>query len=617
MTTNELKPLGPFLAGMVFESTPAPEKRGGHNRLASTKPNAQSVREYKGRKKEKRLDCIAVLDMETDPFDNVTKEAVFPFVACLYSDHFEPVVIWEENFEVFVTRVLAAIEALPNEYTIYAHNGGKFDWMFLLHKLRGDVSFKGRGIMAAKIGKHEIRDSFHLIPEKLASYKKDDFDYRVLTKKKRNKNKQVILDYLINDCRYLFDIVKKFLATYGFRLSIGQAAITVLRQSGYNYGKLTEGTDAYLRNWFFGGRVECLAGKGHWKGPYKLYDVNSMYPEAMAKYAHPISSNYISRRGNPGRDTVFIDLECKNYGALVSRDEDGETTAHKAEGRFKTTIWEYEAALELGLIEDVKILWCIDNPERVTFDRFVLPLYEKRQLTKRQLKAMAKAGDTESMQYLDIKKDDIFYKLILNNAYGKFCQNPRRFKENYITDLGERPPEELEGFGDLPAVENEAMGYAIWSRPTVRQSFNNVGTGASITGAARAILMRAIYNAVDPIYCDTDSLICRELRNTKLDPEELGAWDLEAEFNEVIVCGKKLYACKQTDGKIKIRSKGTAGLTWDDMENMLRDEAISMVNKGPTLTKAGTQNYITRRVRATAKDPNAALRLKLENRKWA
>lgn len=616
MTTNSLQPLAPFLAGMVFETAPAPERRGGHNRVAAPHSGAQRQREYKGRKKEKRIERIAVLDMETDPFNNVTKEAVFPFVAELYSDHFEPVVIWEEDFPTFVSRVLAAIEALPDEYVIYAHNGGKFDWMFLLHKLRGDVSFKGRGIMAAKIGKHEIRDSFHIIPEKLASYKKDDFDYRLLTKAKRNKNKQVILDYLHADCRYLFDIVKKFLQDYGFRLSIGQAAITVLRQSGYNYGKLTEGTDAYLRNWFFGGRVECLAGKGHWRGPYKLYDVNSMYPEAMAKYAHPISSNYISRRGQPGKDTVFIDLECKNYGALVSRDDDGETTAHKAEGRFKTTIWEYEAALELGLIEDVKILWCIDNPERVTFDRFVLPLYEKRQLTKRQLKAMAKDGDTESMQYLDIKKDDIFYKLILNNAYGKFCQNPRRFKENYITDLGERPPEELEGFGDLPSVENEAMGYAIWSRPTVRQSFNNVGTGASITGAARAILMRAIYNAVDPIYCDTDSLICRELLNTKLDPEELGAWDLEAEFSEVIVCGKKLYACKQTDGKIKIRSKGTAGLTWDDMENMLRDEAVSMVNKGPTLTRAGTQNYITRRVRATAKNPNAALQLKLGQRKF-
>src|SRR6185312_8763742 len=53
--------------------------------------------------------------------------------------------------------------------------------------------------------------------------------------------------------------------------------------------KIGEHTDEQLRPWFFGGRVECLAGAGHFvagNGGYKLYDVNSMYPSAMANGLH-------------------------------------------------------------------------------------------------------------------------------------------------------------------------------------------------------------------------------------------------------------------------------------------------------------------------------------------
>ena len=57
-------------------------------------------------------------------------------------------IIWEDHEEKFVDEVLSAIENLPGKYTVYAHNGGKFDYMFLLHRLRGFVSFKGRGLMA-------------------------------------------------------------------------------------------------------------------------------------------------------------------------------------------------------------------------------------------------------------------------------------------------------------------------------------------------------------------------------------------------------------------------------------------------------------------------------------
>lgn len=565
------------------------------DRASTTHERVKSIRQTQT---EMRLSNIAVLDMETDPFDKEKQTKILPFCACLYSDNFEPVIIWEENIERFVAAVISAIEALPEEYTIYAHNGGKFDYMFLIHKLRGKISFKGRGIMSAKIGRHEIRDSFHIIPEKLAAYQKEAFDYEKMRKGKRRKFKQEIIDYLVSDCRYLFDIVKGFLNTFGLKISVGQAAMCELRKH-YKVGCLGEAADASLRNYFFGGRVECLSGRGHYVGDYNLYDVNSMYPFVMANYQHPISSDYTRRtRGGVNEKTVFVELDCENHGALVKRNGNNETSAVEKRGRFLTTIWEYEAARELGLIENVRIVSCIDNAERSDFSKFVVPLYEKRLETKGLLKRLK----DDTPEYMEAKRDDIFTKLLLNNAYGKFAQNPRRFKESMITEAYADCPE---GYAsDHPAFE--CPDYAIWQRPSPNKRFNNVGTAASITGAARAVLMRAIANSTDPIYCDTDSLICRDLRNVEIDAIKLGAWDIEARFSEVIITGKKQYACRVAGveagqkGEFKLRSKGVSGLVWGDFVKMLDGQIIETVNAAPTFNKTGKQFYMTRKVRATA-----------------
>jgi hypothetical protein len=511
--------------------------------------------------------------------------------------------------------VLAAIEALPNSYTIYAHNGGKFDFLFLIHKLRGPVSFKGRGLMTAKIGPHELRDSFHIIPERLANLEKEKFDYANMAKDKRNDHREEIISYCIADCVGLLKFVKAFLKDFGFKLSIGQAAMARLKQH-YKVASISSSMDKQLRDFFFGGRVECLAGRGHFHGHYKLYDVNSMYPRAMEGYQHPIGAIYNWRVGEPDENTFFIDLECDNNNALVRRSENNETTANVPSGRFLTTIHEYRTALKLGLISNIRINFCIDCEQSSNFADFVIPLYKNRLQTKDTLKAMEKAGLEGTAQFFDVKKDDVFYKLLLNNAYGKFAQNPRRFKESYITDPGARPElteqEQLmveltgeyadEHFGNLPAYECDE--YSIWERPSPSKRFNNVGTAASITGAARAILMEAIYNAVEPIYCDTDSLICRELPNTELHDTKLGAWDLEAEYREVIVNGKKMYGCLPLNPaddkkKTKIRSKGTSNLTFADMVRLYQGDVLRRMNPAPTLTKSGAQYYVTRNIRAT------------------
>lgn len=571
-------------------------------------------RKERAAKRSARIDQVAVLDFETDPFDNQhPSERIRPFAACLYSDDFDPIVIWEENENAFVAAVLRAINGLPGSYTIYAHNGGRFDFMFLIHRLRGEVKFKGRGIMCARVGAHELRDSLHIIPVALADVQKDKFEYEKMHRTRRANFKRDIIDYMINDCRYLLDIVRAFLEKFGFKISIGQAAMAELKRH-YTVKKFTENWDTYVRHYFFGGRVECLQGRLHRHGDYRLYDVNSMYPYVMANYEHPIgdATDYNIRPGRPGPKTVFVKLECENHGAFVRRTEDNETTATVERGEFKTSIWEHDVALRYGLIRNVRYLYSVDCSVRTNFSDFVLPLYENRLRTKAALSDLRALGQQGGSAWNDTIKDDTFYKLLLNNAYGKFAQNPRRFKDHYITDPNDYPPDEwLYGKNPKPEalekphehfIEFESDDYWIFSRPNPGFRYNNVGTAASITGAARAVLLEALQHADDAIYCDTDSIIARGLSGVPIDETALGSWKIEERFSEVIICGKKSYACKIAGSteKIKIRSKGAQGMSWRDFEAMYRGEVIDVRNNAPTLTKHGKQYYLLRRIKATA-----------------
>lgn len=600
----------------------------------------------RAKKKEELLKKIAVLDFETDPFDDAGKGEVLPFCACLYSDEFDTVTIWEENFERFIDKLVTALDALPGAFTIYAHNGGRFDFMFFVHRLRGQVSFKGRGIMSAKIGRHDLRDSFHIIPEALAGYHKEAFDYNLMRRGVRSRPaiRKQIIDYMVSDCRYLLDIVKGFVNEFGMKLSIGQAAMGRLKSHYPEIKNLSEGFDAHLRGWFFGGRVECLRGRGSFKGDYKLYDVNSLYPFVMAAYRHPVGDffDYRMRTGDPGPDTVFVDLECTNRGALIGKSDSGETTARIKRGRFYTTIWEHDVALKYGLISDIKYNWILDCSHRTDFSKHVIPIYEGRQATKAELAALKAGGAEGGNAWFDAKQRDMFLKFLLNTGYGKFAQNPRNFKEHYITDPDAAPPADwfrsltdikgMEwrergdwGLDDVwdrvpaeslaftrPAFENDQ--YAIWEKPAPQFRFHNVGVAASITGAARAVLLEALQHADDAIYCDTDSIICKGLTGVEIDSVKLGAWDLEKEFTQVVINGKKLYTtrlakprklsadeiAKGLSSDYIVKSKGASRLTWDDMIAMLDGNEIRVTNKAPTLTRYGEQFYITRTMRATA-----------------
>lgn len=605
------------------------------------------VKRHRARKRQDRERCVAILDTETDPFDRETRAVVFPFLAVLYSDQFEPIIMWEDDKGKLIDRILFEIGNLPEAYTIYAHNGGKFDYMFFIERLRGRVKFKGRGIMRADIPGirlqqdgsvlvHEIRDSMHIIPQALAGWKKDKFDYDKNLKKHRDKFRAEIIRYCINDCKYLLQIVRKFIERNSLKLSIGQAALSGLREE-YQFDCLGELMDSKIRGvhfdtrdkenygkptgkgYFYGGRVECFMGRGVFSGPLYYIDVNSMYPAVMVHFKHPVGANYTFRSGIPDNYTAFVRLECTNNGAFIKRDEKGETTGRIPQGEFFTSIWEFEAALELGLISNVRILQCVDCNKFSDFSRFVLPRYDGRIVAKQRLKEFEDCGITDksnNAEYDDIRLTDTIIKFETNNAYGKFCQNPRRYSDHCFTDA-EGYPDDGE-WGVAPRFKSTANNYAIWERKAFKwcniearyiwdkpPRFYNVGTGASITGAARSILMRAKQRVERPIYCDTDSIICYGTGDLEINHSKLGAWKLEKVFDEVVIAGKKEYAAKVAglpDGhkdRIIIKTKGVDGVTYSEMVEMAGGAKISKTLKAPTMDRYGNYKYLTREIGPT------------------
>lgn len=477
---------------------------------------------------------IATIDFETDPF--LYGREPRPFCAGFYS--------LEKGFHEFwgadcVARLCEFISGLSEAHTIYAHNGGKFDFHFMLEFLENPVKIISSRIAAVKMGIHELRDSYCIIPIPLSAYEKDSIDYRLLEADKRDANRAEIIAYLKKDCTALFDILSRFVDRFGLQLTIGGTAIKTLRGI-HPFDSTSKWHDEKFRPYYFGGRVEAFKTGIH-SGQFKVYDVNSMYPYVMSEMQHPTGKRYqtgyqriIDKRGRiagfADAPFYFAKIECEQLGAFPVRMKDAPLNFEIPRGVFHVTSHELKAAIETGRAWNVKVLEVMVPEETISFGEYVARFMEEKISSKTR-------GD---------KAGEIFAKLLLNSAYGKFAQNPAHYFDYWI---GEPPSEDYEIYSaDIDSID-------IWRKPSEREAFYDVATAASITGAARSVLMRALSNSVNPMYCDTDSIICTSL-NEDLHQSNLGAWKLEAEGSEIAIAGKKMYALRAGSDYVKTASKG-------------------------------------------------------------
>lgn len=540
---------------------------------------------------------LTTADLETDPFSY--GKLIQPFLAGYY-DGKRVVSFWGQDC---VARFFKALDKESEPLTIYVHNGGRFDFFYFIKYFGGGVRIINGRIVQAFYGKHEFRDSFAIMPFPLADYDKDAIDYNLFDSKIREQHRAKILKYFHKDLTALHELVVAFHSEFGDKLTIGAASMKQIKKR-HKFTTGNEEYDAKFRtDFYFGGRNQVFRS-GVINGQIRVYDVNSMYPYVMHSFLHPIGTAYtVSNRIE--RDTVFVVAEGKNYGAFPTREKDNSLNFTRESGIFHTTIHEWKAALDTGAFKPTRVIKTYGWRSLGCFDDFVTHFFDARKLAKQN-------GD---------KIRTIFYKYVLNSGYGKFAQNPDNYFDWYITERSNRPPDwhvcnktcvmtTLHGVPTCVKMWSPSYmhdDYIIWQRPlqTKNLSWYNIATGASITGASRAVLLRGLHGATDPYYCDTDSIICRSLSRVRMDDYELGAWKLEATGRMAAIGGKKLYAIfdrpNPTEAKhcIKKAHKG-ARLTGQEVLKIVRGGTVDACNPVPAFKWDGTHTFTKRTIRSTS-----------------
>lgn len=553
---------------------------------------------------------IATADCETDPF-KVGRTKIEPFVFGIY-DGEKFLSFWGDDCVKQFIDYLLSEECEP--MVIYAHNGGKFDWLFLRQYLDADIMFIGSRIVKATIGngKHTLYDSYANMPVPLSNFvagdgrKKQTFDYSLMERRTREKYKKEIIHYLADDCVVLWSAISDWREMFGTKsLTMASAATKLLKEGindiGLKLQPLSEKQDEFYRQFYFGGRVECFESGVLKPSPgneWKMYDIHSSYPATMDELEHPVS-NCVHHSYKITEKTDFAIITAKSYGALPWRDEKGNIKFPHATQKFYACGHEIRAALELGLLEIICVHDAIEFTHRTTFSEFIKRFYRLR---------MSAQADGNAMLVL-------FYKLVMNSSYGKTAIDPRKFKESVLIELGSFPEGTLYNDPSFELIQDETLREKAWSlawRPaeiigdrmlwernikTIGR-FLNVACGASITSGSRAKLLRGLAASTRPVYCDTDSIMCEEFRGV-VTAKELGTWGLEKTGDLVAIGGKKMYAMFKDGVCVKKASKGV-NISPEEICAVASGNSVEYVAEAPIMQFNGQNAILRRTIRNTA-----------------
>lgn len=303
----------------------------GEYRLILSPKEKEKLREmkYKGKNnkkpKEKYKRNFVAFDIETYPDPKSGEENAFMIGLCWKKDNLFLYKSFEDEdcIKEFFKYIHEHYDTFANA-VFYAHNGGKFDNFVLLREyllyntdkfqltnkkfivvnnavISFDASYKGKDKAIIS-----FKDSFRVMPASLKQLTKDfnvehkklDFDIGN-NRNEWKKYRDEINKYLEHDCKGLWEVC------YQFRKDLREAIdedmldfITAPQISAnaflnkyYNSAKyplydLPCTLDRVIRNYYFGGRVECRKIGYFETKPTQnqwifMFDINSLYPAVM------------------------------------------------------------------------------------------------------------------------------------------------------------------------------------------------------------------------------------------------------------------------------------------------------------------------------------------------
>lgn len=503
---------------------------------------------------------------------------------------------------------------------IYAHFGGKFDFLFLLNYLLFNPDWtvssmipRGSGILCfdAEIvtgNGEKVKLSFHdssaMMPFGLKSLTqnfkveslKTDWNHQYTTP----FTTAPLIYYCKHDCLGLHQVIEKYhtwpiIKRAGSASTIAGQAMRVLRtMMTEEVWSLNPRVDAFVRQAYFGGRTEIFKPLFTGPGTLKCADVNSLYPTVMREppkvgeipQSYPIKFKKYTYEYDPTAMGFFPaevrvpdDMYVPPLG--VAWNVDGHKKFIFPTGTFQG-VWstlDLEYARSLG----VEILWtgkgAIFESGENYFKKYVDELYRIRETSERE------------------SVSNVLAKLLLNSCYGRFGLRTER--ENLEIDEGQLGLKEgiaQEGF----ILEQEGKQIRLMPSPKTLETFNNVAVSAWVTSASRVFMHRYYMKLLETLYyTDTDSLFTTEHFE---DQKGLGGLKLEYECQSACFLLPKTYIVDGIPKKgKKITMKGfdrkkTKDFTVEDfmtaLEGDLKRLAVTQEPKFATFKSALSRGKI-------------------------
>jgi len=469
------------------------------------------------------------------------------------------------NVEDFLNHIL---HKKYREFKIFAHNGGRFDFRFILEKTidkyRINIIEVHGSLIQLRVylgsGRDTVtfRDSYVLLPASLreltetfnVEHKKkkiENYNFDILTDKKR--------EYLKFDCLGLYEVLSSFqiLANKqgaNLRLSLASTSMDLFLRKYFPkdlpYIPNYRHREKIIRQAYFGGRTEALNRYGE---NLFYYDFNSLYPAVMAENLFPVGNpayikHYKFNKNDIGFCNIRTDLPERFIMPLPYRLNSMLTFPYGI-------INGYYPIVFLNMLKKLNIDFTINEALLFTgksiFKDFVNNLYKLR---------LENTGN--ALGYV--------LKTMLNSLYGKFGQHI--LQKEYIQNPTEKQLIGLTIYDiDLNLWYKEKEITASYILPALSAYVTAYGQEKIFT------IMNELQTKV--YYCDTDSIVTTEKLPTSTN---LGELKLEYIIKRGIFLTQKLYAFIDHKGKFHYRAKGyskndmarnSLHFTWDDFERAL------------------------------------------------
>lgn len=559
-------------------------------------------------------------------------------VGGVYADSDEYVV--ETNFRDWIHELIRRDEKL----TIYFHNGGGYDYHFLLPIVfdmfeEKDIAYfidEKKKIFQIKIcfGNKKwlkFKDSFKIWPlplskigEAVGLEKLDYGDYDILdtfesVEDYKNWKGGEPYKYFIRD----LDIPKKFAEYTKDILSIEDYKLTLASTAKYlqikEFNEDMKNVDFWIKDETVWNVIKKTYRGGFTWNKYDKqlkvleniseYDVVSLYPSIMKNHKLPFGRVSFEDLDDHTYKIYAVDIKWAKAKVVpfiaTSKLNEVFLEGDRVDSVYKEEIndyilyinnYEYELFEKLYDGEWKVNFQCSFRERHHMFHDYIEHFADIKMSCDEEMKKekSKKKVNKEKMGYLSARR--MLVKLFLNSLYGKFGENILNvYTEVYkLEDIENdifKPAEKLEYYNDERVVRNDNIAY-VKKEDGLKRNVSFIPLSEAIASKSRIELVKAIVANWDNfVYCDTDSIHLigdEEPKGIKIG-NEFGEWTFEGKWDGGIYRRAKHYLRWMKDGSKWVLKGGGFNVNKFNKEKSISpEEYIKIeheVNEGKTMAE--------------------------------